>query len=56
MTAFFGRVGEGDLQGLIDLLDPDVVLRADAAAVEGAAANRARGAPLLTREARGEIR
>ena len=53
VTAFLAASREGDLQGLIDLLDPEVVLRADAAAVEGAAANRARGAPLLTSEARG---
>jgi RNA polymerase sigma factor (sigma-70 family) len=53
VTAFLAASREGDLQGLIDLLHPDVVLRADAASVEGAAANRARGAPLLTSEARG---
>jgi RNA polymerase sigma factor (sigma-70 family) len=53
VTAFLAASRQGDLQGLIDLLDPDVVLRADAAAVEAAAANRARGAPELTREARG---
>ena len=53
VTAFLAASREGDLQGLIDLLDPDVVLRSDAAAVEAAAANRARGAPELTREARG---
>jgi RNA polymerase sigma factor (sigma-70 family) len=53
VSAFLAASRDGDLQGLIDLLDPDVVLRADAAAVEGAAANRARGAPELTREARG---
>lgn len=53
VTAFLAASREGDLQGLIDLLDPDVVLWADAAAVEAAAANRARGAPELAREARG---
>jgi RNA polymerase sigma factor (sigma-70 family) len=53
VTAFLAASREGDLQGLIDLLDPDVVLRADAAAVGAAAANRARGAPELAREARG---
>ena len=53
VTAFLAASRQGDLQGLIDLLDPDVVLRADGAAVEAAAANRARGAPELTREARG---
>jgi RNA polymerase sigma factor (sigma-70 family) len=53
VTAFLAASRAGDLQGLIDLLDPDVVLRSDAAAVQAAAANRARGAPELTREARG---
>jgi len=53
VTAFLAASREGDLQGLIDLLDPDVVLRADAAAVEAAAANRGRGAPPLTGETQG---
>jgi RNA polymerase sigma-70 factor (ECF subfamily) len=55
VTAFLAASREGDIQGLIDLLDPDVVLRADAAAVEAAAANRVSGAPapVLAREARG---
>ncbi len=53
VAAFLAASRDGDLQGLIQLLDPDVVLRADAAAVEAAAANRARGAPALTSELRG---
>ena len=53
VTAFLAASRDGDLQGLIELLDPDVVLRADAAAVEAAGANRARGAPALTSELRG---
>jgi len=53
VAAFLAASRDGDLQGLIELLDPDVVLRADAAAVAAAAANRARGAPALTSEVRG---
>jgi len=37
----------GDLQALLRVLDANVVLRADAAAVAGSAANRAQGAPAL---------
>jgi RNA polymerase sigma-70 factor (ECF subfamily) len=44
---------EGDLEAVLAVLDPDVVLRVDAAAVRGAATNEARGAPRLVPETRG---
>ena len=53
VEAFLAASRTGDLETLISLLDPDAVLRADAAAVRSAAANRDRGAPLLTPEVRG---
>jgi RNA polymerase sigma-70 factor (ECF subfamily) len=53
VSAFLTASREGDLGGLIALLDPDVVLRADASAVEAATANQARGAPALSSEVRG---
>ncbi len=43
----------GDFEALVTLLDPDAVLRADRAAVQAAAANRDRGAPLLAPQVRG---
>jgi len=51
--AFFAASRDGDFQALLAVLDPDVVFRADAAAVRGAAANIARGAPALASEVRG---
>lgn len=53
VEAFLAASRQGDLGTLIDLLDPDAVLRADRAAVTAAASNRDRGAPHLTREVRG---
>jgi hypothetical protein len=38
---------------LLAVLDPDVMLRADRTAVQAAAANAERGAPLLSSEVRG---
>ena len=49
VSAFIAAARDGDFDELLTLLDPDVVLRADAAAVEAAAANQAAGAPLLSR-------
>src|SRR6185437_13025058 len=43
----------GDMQALLRVLDANVVLRADAAAVLASAANRAQGAPPLDSEIRG---
>ena len=46
VSAFIAAARDGDFDELLTLLDPDVVLRADAAAVEAAAANQAAGAPI----------
>ncbi|WP_454851614.1 sigma-70 family RNA polymerase sigma factor [Promicromonospora soli] len=53
VEAFLEASRTGDLAGLLALLAPEVVLRTDQAAVEAAAANADRGAPLLAREVRG---
>src|ERR1700730_11005331 len=53
VEAFLTASRHGDFEALITLLDPDAVLRADRAAVEAAAANREKGAPLLAPEVRG---
>ncbi|PUB30113.1 RNA polymerase ECF family sigma subunit [Promicromonospora sp. AC04] len=53
VEAFLLASRTGDLAGLLALLAPDVVLHADQAAVEAAAANADRGAPRLAREVRG---
>ncbi len=53
VAAFLSASREGDLERLVALLDPEVVLRADRAAVEGARARRAAGAPPLASEVRG---
>ncbi|HEY3261985.1 MAG TPA: sigma-70 family RNA polymerase sigma factor [Pseudonocardiaceae bacterium] len=53
VEAFLAASRNGDFDGLLAVLDPDVVLRADPAAVEAAATRRAEGAPALAREIRG---
>lgn len=53
VEAFLEASRTGDLAGLLALLAPEVVLRADQSAVEAAIANADRGAPLLAREIRG---
>ena len=53
VEAFLAASREGDFAALLTLLDENVVLRADRAAVEGAAVNAGRGAPMLTRRVRG---
>lgn len=53
VEAFLDASRTGDLAGLLALLAPEVVLRADQAALEAAAVNADRGAPLLAREVRG---
>jgi RNA polymerase sigma factor (sigma-70 family) len=51
VAAFLAASRSGDFEALLALLDPDVVLRADPAAVLAAA--QARGAPALAEEMRG---
>jgi len=51
--AFMAASRDGDLAAVLAVLDPDVVLRVDAAAVKAAAANVAKGAPRLVPEVRG---
>jgi len=53
VTAFLAASREGDFGGLLKLLDPAVVLRADAVAVETAAGRAEAGAPSLRGEMRG---
>jgi len=51
--AFLAASRDGDFAALLRLLDPDVVLRADAVAVDMAAGRASAGAPALSEEARG---
>ncbi len=51
--AFMAASRDGNLEAVLAVLDPDVVLRVDAVAVKAAAANEAKGAPRLVRELRG---
>jgi RNA polymerase sigma-70 factor (ECF subfamily) len=53
VEAFLAASRRGEFEALINMLDPEAVLRADRAAVEAAAANRDQGAPLLEPEVRG---
>lgn len=53
VDAFLAASRGGDFAALLAVLDPDVQLRADAAAVLGSTAGRAAGAPLLAPELRG---
>ncbi|MBB3276032.1 MULTISPECIES: sigma-70 family RNA polymerase sigma factor [unclassified Pseudoxanthomonas] len=53
VDAFLLASRTGDLQGLLSLLAPDVVLRADVAAVEGSRDSQGDGAPVLARERHG---
>ena len=50
VEAFLAASRQGDFEALLKLLHPDAVLRADAAAVKAAVANRDRGAPALEPE------
>jgi RNA polymerase sigma factor (sigma-70 family) len=54
VEAFLAASRRGDFEALVALLDPDAVLRADRSAVKAATANRAKGAPLLEPEVRGD--
>jgi RNA polymerase sigma factor (sigma-70 family) len=51
--AFMAASRDGNLEAVLAVLDPDVVLRVDPVAVKAAAANEAKGAPRLLREVRG---
>jgi RNA polymerase sigma factor (sigma-70 family) len=51
--AFMAASRDGDLEAVLAVLDPDVVLRVDAVGVKAAAANAAKGAPRLVPEVRG---
>ncbi len=53
VDAFLAAARGGDFAALLNLLDPDIVLRADRTAVDAAAARRAQGAPLVLSEIRG---
>jgi len=53
VAAFLAAARQGDFAGLLQLLDPQVVLRADAVAVEMAAGRAGAGAPALHEEMRG---
>jgi RNA polymerase sigma-70 factor (ECF subfamily) len=53
VEAFLAAARDGDFDALVALLDPDVVLRADRAAVQGAASRQAQGVPALSTEVRG---
>jgi RNA polymerase sigma-70 factor (ECF subfamily) len=53
VAAFLAAARQGDFERLLRLLDPDVVLRADAVAVEMAAERESAGAPELRAEMRG---
>ncbi len=53
VAAFLAASRQGDFAGLLRLLDPSVVLRADAVAVEMAAGRASAGAPALSEEVRG---
>jgi RNA polymerase sigma-70 factor, ECF subfamily len=53
VAAFLAASRDGDFEALLSVLDPDVVLRADRVAVQGAASRQAQGAPALSTEVRG---
>jgi hypothetical protein len=53
VEAFLAASRLGDFSALLRLLDPRVVLKADAIAVQIAASNRAKGGPLLEPEVKG---
>ncbi len=53
VDAFLAASRGGDFDALLAVLDPDVVLRADSAAVHAAASRQAHGAPALSSEVRG---
>lgn len=52
VDAFLAASRTGDFDALLAVLDPDVVLRADQAAVQAAASRQAKGGPALSTEVR----
>lgn len=53
IRSFLDAARSGDFRGLLQLLDPDIQLRSDAAAIELAIAGEEHGAPLLGNDLRG---
>jgi RNA polymerase sigma-70 factor (ECF subfamily) len=53
VAAFLAASRDGDFEGLLRLLDPGVVLRADAVAIDMAARRASAGAPALSEEVHG---
>ena len=53
VEAFLAAAREGDFEALLRLLDPDIVLRVDAAAIAMASARRSAGAPQLAERVHG---
>ena len=53
VEAFLAAARDGDFDALLAVLDPDVVLRADRVAVQGAASRQAQDVPALSTEVRG---
>jgi RNA polymerase sigma factor (sigma-70 family) len=53
VSAFLTASRGGDFTALLEVLDPDVVLRADAAAIQAATANAGKGAPQFAQEIHG---
>ncbi|RYZ54387.1 MAG: sigma-70 family RNA polymerase sigma factor [Proteobacteria bacterium] len=52
VTAFLTASREGKFEALLALLDPDIILRADPAAIKITTANQSRGAPAFQNEMR----
>ncbi|WP_141735957.1 sigma-70 family RNA polymerase sigma factor [Oligoflexus tunisiensis] len=52
VSAFLAASREGRFEALLSLLDPDIILRADAAAIKITTANQSRGAPAFEPEMR----
>ena len=55
VSAFLAASRGGDFNALLAVLDPDVVLRADAVAIQAATANASQGAPQFGEEIRGAV-
>ena len=53
VSAFLAASRSGNLESLLQLLDPNIILRADSVAVQTAAANKGKGAPQFEKEMRG---
>jgi RNA polymerase sigma-70 factor (ECF subfamily) len=52
VDAFLAAAREGDFDALLELLDPDVILRADAGVLPSGASREIRGAPAVAQGAR----